>query len=49
MSIAKIQRGDKVKVISGAFKGVTGPITKVVTTKKGFFSSEIKGSEADSK
>jgi large subunit ribosomal protein L24 len=35
MSIAKIQRGDKVKVISGAFKGVTGPITKVVTTKKG--------------
>lgn len=35
MSIAKIQRGDKVKVISGAFKGHIGVVTKVVKSPKG--------------
>jgi large subunit ribosomal protein L24 len=32
MSIAKIQKGDKVKIISGAYKGTLGQVIKV--TKK---------------
>jgi large subunit ribosomal protein L24 len=35
MSIAKIQRGDKVKVITGSFKGTVGTVTKVIKTSKG--------------
>ncbi|MBC7472072.1 MAG: 50S ribosomal protein L24 [candidate division SR1 bacterium] len=34
MSISKIQKGDKVKVISGKFNGTLGFITKVVKTLK---------------
>lgn len=34
MSISKIQKGDKVKIISGKFKGTIGLITKVVKTLK---------------
>jgi large subunit ribosomal protein L24 len=30
MSIAKIQSGDSVKVISGNYKGITGEVSKVV-------------------
>jgi large subunit ribosomal protein L24 len=34
MSISKIQMGDKIKVISGNFKGTLGSITKVIKTQK---------------
>lgn len=34
MSISKIQKGDKIKIISGKFKGTIGLITKVVKTLK---------------
>jgi large subunit ribosomal protein L24 len=34
MSISKVQKGDKVKVISGKFKGTLGLITKVVKSTK---------------
>lgn len=35
MAIARIQTGDKVKVIAGAYKGTEGVVTKVVTKKQG--------------
>lgn len=35
MAIAKIQTGDKVKVIAGSYKGTEGVVTKVVTKKQG--------------
>lgn len=34
MSISKIQSGDNIKVISGAYKGTVGQIIKVRTIKK---------------
>jgi large subunit ribosomal protein L24 len=35
MAISKIQTGDKVKVISGNYKGTVGLVTKVVRVVKG--------------
>ena len=35
MSIAKIQKGDKVKIISGNYKGYSGVVTKVLKKIKG--------------
>jgi large subunit ribosomal protein L24 len=34
MSIAKVQKGDKIKVIAGKFKGTLGVVTKVIKTLK---------------
>jgi large subunit ribosomal protein L24 len=34
MSIAKIQSGDKVKIIAGNYRGVTGVVTKVIAKKQ---------------
>lgn len=34
MAIAKIQAGDNVKLIAGAYKGTEGVVTKVITTTK---------------
>lgn len=35
MAISIIQKGDKVKVITGSYKGTIGIVSKVVTSKKG--------------
>jgi large subunit ribosomal protein L24 len=35
MSIAKIQSGDQVKIISGAYKGLTGQVVKVFKVRRG--------------
>jgi large subunit ribosomal protein L24 len=34
MSIAKIQKGDKIRVIAGKYKGTDGVVTKIVKTTK---------------
>ncbi len=49
MSIVKIQKGDNVKITSGAFKGHTGVVTNVVKKRRKNGSLQKKVSVSDVK